>query len=99
MKAFSNRDKLKEFIAPNMTYLITFPDNNVKSASYTRGNINGIYFYLEMIEFPITLTTSGQQSHHLVPLYSINNDTSSLHTVITDIRMKQKFICKFYGRV
>ena len=29
-KAFSNIDKLKSFIAPNMTYLITFLYNNKK---------------------------------------------------------------------
>ena len=30
MKEFSNSDKLKAFIAPKMTDLITFLDNNVK---------------------------------------------------------------------
>ena len=29
-KVFPKSDKLKEFIAPKITYLITFPDNNRK---------------------------------------------------------------------
>ena len=35
-----------------------------KSAVYTEGNINGIYRYMEILGYPITLTTSGQRSHH-----------------------------------
>ena len=43
MKALTNSEKLKAFIAPNMTDLITFLDKNVKYAVYERGDIHGIY--------------------------------------------------------
>ena len=46
MKALAKSEKLRAFIAPKMTYLITFLDNNVKSAVYTGGDIHGIYRYL-----------------------------------------------------
>ena len=46
MKALSNSDKLRVFIAPKMTDLITFLDNNGKSAVYEGENIHGIYRYL-----------------------------------------------------
>ena len=44
MKALSKRNKLKSFIAPNITDLITLLDNNGKPDIYTGGNIHGIYF-------------------------------------------------------
>ena len=62
MKA--NSDKLRAFIAPKMIYIITFLDNNVKYFVYIRGDILGIYRYLEMIGAPTTVTTSSQSSHH-----------------------------------
>ena len=34
MKALSKSDKLKAFIEPKMTFIITFLDNNVKLAIY-----------------------------------------------------------------
>ena len=37
MKALSNSDRLKAFIAPKMTNFITFLDNNGKSAVYNAG--------------------------------------------------------------
>ena len=77
-RAFSNSKKLKSFIAPKMTYIITFLDKNRKSAVYTGVNIHGIYNYLEIIGATTTLTTSGQRSHHFGPSYSINNYTSSI---------------------
>ena len=46
MKALSKSDKLRAFIVPKMTDLITFLDNNGKSAVYTGGDIDGIYRYL-----------------------------------------------------
>ena len=61
-----------------MIDLITFLDNNGKSAVYTGGNIRGLYRYLEMIGSPTTLTTSGQRSHNFGPSYSTNNDTATL---------------------
>ena len=76
MKALSKIDKLRAFVAPNMTDLITFLDNNRKSDVYTGGDIHGIYRYLEIIGAPTTLTASGQRSHNFSPSYSINNDTS-----------------------
>ena len=78
MKVLTKSDKLKSFIAPNITDLIRFLDNTRKSAIYTGGNIHGIYCYLEMIGSPATLTTSSQSSHHFGPSYYINNDTASI---------------------
>ena len=48
-KAFSKRDKLKEFIALKMTDIITFLERNGKLAIYTGGNTHDIYSYIEMI--------------------------------------------------
>ena len=39
MKALTKIEKLKAFIAPKMTYLITFLDDNGKSDVYTGGYI------------------------------------------------------------
>ena len=57
MKALAKSEKLRHFIAPKMTDLITFLDNNVKYAVYEGGDIHGIYRYLEIIGSPTTLTT------------------------------------------
>ena len=62
-KEFPTSDKLKSSISPKMTYLLTFLDNNTKSAVQTGGNINGLYCYLDIIGDPKTLTTSGQRFH------------------------------------
>ena len=43
MKELSKSDKLKAFFAKNMADLITFLDNNVKSAAWKWGNMHGIY--------------------------------------------------------
>ena len=58
--------------------IITLIDNKGKSSVYTRGYIDGIYHYLEMIGAPTTPTNSGQSSHNVGPSYSIKNDTASL---------------------
>ena len=42
MKSLKNSDKLRAFIAPKMTDLITFLDKNVKAAVYEGGDIHGI---------------------------------------------------------
>ena len=75
MKALSKSEKIKAFIAPKMTDIITYLDNNGKCAVYTIGDIHGIYRYIEMIISPTILTTSGQRSHHFGPSSSTNNDT------------------------
>ena len=64
MKSLTKIEKLRDFIVPKMTYLITFPDNNGKSAVYMGGNIHGARAtdgFLECtdIQFPWTLTLSG----------------------------------------
>ena len=64
MKALTNSEKLKAFIGPKMTDLITFLDNNRKSSVYEGLDIHGIYSYLEIIGAPTALTTSGHRSHH-----------------------------------
>ena len=70
INALSNSDKLRSFIAPKMTYLTTFLDNNGKYSVYTEGDIHGIYCYLEIIGSPTPLTTSGQRFHHFGPSFS-----------------------------
>ena len=97
MKALSNSDKLRSFIAPKMTDLITFLDNNGKSDVYTGGEIHGIYYYLDIIGDPTKLTTSGQRYRHFIPSSSINNDTAYLHTVIVALCTRQKSICGLCG--
>ena len=57
MKVFSKSDKIKAFIVPNMTDLITFLDNNGKYSVYTGGDIHGIYNYIEMLGSPTSLAT------------------------------------------
>ena len=99
MKALTKSEKLKAFIAPKMTDLITFPDKNGKSAVYEGGDIHGIYRYLEMIGDPTTLNTSGHRSHHLGPSSSSNNDATTLQPVILDLRTRQKSICECCGRI
>ena len=99
MKALSNIDKLKEFIAPKMTYLVTFLDNNRKLAVYKGRNIHGLYSYIEMIGFPTTLTTSGWRYHPFGTSCSINNDTETLHPVISDLCTRKKIICECCGRI
>ena len=42
MKTLKKGDKLKAFIEPNMKDIITFIENNGKSAVYEGGDINGI---------------------------------------------------------
>ena len=97
MKALSNSDKLRAFIAPKMEDLITYLDNNVKSVVYKGGGIHWTYCYLDMIGSPITLTTSGQWSNHFSPSYSIKNDTAYLQPVITALCTRQKNICDWCG--
>ena len=92
MKALSNSDKLKAFITPKMTYLITLLDKNGKLAVYSGENIHGLYCYLEMIGAPTTLTTSIQRSHHSSPLSSTINDTATIQSVIEALCMIQKSI-------
>ena len=92
MKALTKSEKLGSFIAPKMTSLITFLDNNGKSAVYTGGDIHGIYRYLEIIVSPTTLTTSGQRYHNFCPSSSINNDITSLEPFIAALTMIQKSI-------
>ena len=65
-----------------MTDIITFLDNNGKSVVYTGVKIHGIYCYLYTIGAPNKFTISGQRSHNFGPSYFINNDTSSLWSVI-----------------
>ena len=63
IKALSKNNKRKEFIAPNMTYLITFLYNNIKLNVYIGVSIYVLYRYLCMIGYPTTLTSLGHGSH------------------------------------
>ena len=94
MKALTKSEKLRAFIAPKMTDLITFLDKNVKSAVYEGGDIHGIYHYLEIIGAPNTLNTSGHRYHHFGPSSSSNNDAATLQPVILALCMRQKSICE-----
>ena len=40
MKELSKSDKVRDFIAPNITYIITFLDNSGKSDFYTGGSLH-----------------------------------------------------------
>ena len=73
-KALSKSNKIKDFIFPKMTDLITFLDNNKKLDIYTGYNINELYYYTEMMGYPTNLTFSGQQSHNFGTPCSTNND-------------------------
>ena len=99
IKALKKSEKLRAFIAPKMTDLITFFDNNGKYDVYTGAEINGIYRYLEKIEAPTTLTTSGNISHHFGPSSFIKNYAATLQPFNADIRMRQKIICECCGRI
>ena len=82
-----------------MTYLITFLENNEKYAVYTGVNNHGIYRYLYIIRAPTILTTSGQSSHNFGTYYSIKNDTVNLHSIVVDLHMWLKIICKCCGSI
>ena len=45
------------------------------------------------------MTTSGQRTYHFGPSSSSNNDAATLQSVIAALRMRQKIICEFYGRI
>ena len=57
MEALTKSKRLRAFIAPKMTDLITLLEKNGKYDVYTGGDIHGIYRYIEMIGDPTTLTT------------------------------------------
>ena len=78
----SNINKLKSFIAPNTTDLITLLDNNRTLALYTVLNIHGINHYIEIIGSPTTLTTLGHHYHNFGPSSSTNIDTSNFQPVM-----------------
>ena len=99
MKALTKSEKLRAFIAPNMTDLITFFDKNVKFAVYEGGDIHVIYRYLEMIGAPNTLTTSGHLYHHFGPSSSTKNDAETTQPVIAALHMRQKSIYECCGRI
>ena len=76
--ALTKSEKLRAFIAPKMTGLITFHDDNGKNSVYTGGDIHGIYRYIEMIGDPTTLTTSVQRSNHFGLSSYSNNDVETI---------------------
>ena len=49
LKAFSNSDKLRDFIDTKMIDIIKFLYKNVKSSVYTGRDIGGIYRYIDII--------------------------------------------------
>ena len=99
MTALTKSEKLRDFIAPKMTDLITFINKNSKSSDYDGGDIHGIYRYIEMIGAPTTLTTSGHRSHHFGYSSSNNNDATTLQPGIAALRMRHNSICECCGRI
>ena len=99
MKVLSNSENLNPFIAPKMTDIITFLDNNGKLAIFAEVNIHGFYCCLEVIVSPITFATSVHHSFHSDPSYFTNNDTATLQPVIADLSVRQKAICECCGRI
>ena len=97
IEALSKSDKIKELIETNMAHLITFLDNNSKLSVYKGVNIHGNYSYLEMIGYPITLTTSGHIYHNFGPSYYIKIDTATIQPVIAGLRVQWNIICKSCG--
>ena len=97
MDSLTKSEKLRAFIAPKMTDLITSFDKNGKSAVYEGGDIHGIYRYLEIIGAPTILTTSGQRYHNFGPSSSSNNDVETLQPFIAALRMREKSICEYCG--
>ena len=75
IKALSNSNKLRSFIAPKIIDFVTFLYRNIKLAIYEGVNIHVLYRFLEIIESPNILTTLGQRSGCFVPSYSTNNHT------------------------
>ena len=73
IKPLSNFYGLKGFIAPKMMDIITYIENPVKDASYSRSDIHYIYHYLCMIGAPTTLDYSGQNSNSFDP--NTNSDS------------------------
>ena len=80
-----------------MVYFITFHYNNVKLAIYMRGNIYGLYHYLENIWSPTTFTTTCQSYCPFGSSSSTNNDIYNLHPVILYLCVREKTICKYSG--
>ena len=99
MEELSKSDKIRAFIATNMTDLITFIENNGKYSVYKGGDIHVIYRYLDIIGAPTTMNNSGQRSHNLSPSFSSNKYAENLHPAIAALRMKQKSICECCGRI
>ena len=50
-----------------------------------------------MLGSSTSLTTSGQRSHHFVPLSCSNKDEATLHPVIAALHMIQNSICECCG--
>ena len=82
-----------------MKYIIIFLDNNGNLAVYTGGNMHVIYCYLEMITAPTSLTSSGQRYDNVGTPYSNNNETETIQPVISALRIIQKSICEYCGRI
>ena len=95
MKELSNSDKFKALISPKTKDIVAFFDKNGKPAVYARVNIHVLYFYLEIIGSPTTLTTSVQRSHNFGPSSSTNNDIATLKLVIEALCVLQNIICIF----
>ena len=82
-----------------MTDLTTLLENNGKYAVSTGRNIHGLYHYIQLIESPTTLTTSGQLSYHFGPSSYTNTDTSTIQQVIAALRVGQKIIFECCGKI
>ena len=88
MKALSKSNKLKSFVAPKMTDLTTYLDNNEIFLFIQGGSIHGLYPYIEMIVDPTAWTTSVWCSRHFGTSFSINTDAATLQPIIAALCMR-----------
>ena len=80
MKELPKSEKLKLFIAPKITYLITFLDNNGNASIYKGRNIHYLLRYPEIIGYPNNLNSSSRRYHCFGN--SKKNDTTSLQYIV-----------------
>ena len=92
---FSKCDGRKNFIAKNMTDIITYVDIRVHYSFYYGSGINHLYRYLGIIGFPANLNYSIQHSHYFG--LKTNTGSGSMYPVILALRGRQWILCDCFG--
>ena len=82
-----------------MEYLITLINNNGNFSVYIGKNVHGLYWYIEIIGSPTTLSNSGQRSHMFFISPYTNIDIATLRTFIEDLSVRKNIIGECYGRI